>query len=93
MEAGDTGSSIKSVILSSIESNEIENEKGIGNNESDIQDANIGTSDFEFKLRAKRLGSQNGRIYTITYTATDMAGNSVTKSAIVVVPHDSKNKQ
>lgn len=89
----DAGSSIDSVILTSLESNEPNDEKGIGNDEADIQEANVGTEDYNFKLRAERSGNKEGRIYTITYTATDKAGNSITKSAIVVVPHDKKNKE
>jgi endo-1,4-beta-xylanase len=62
----------------------------------DIQNANYnkpisGTSD-SFKLRAERLGNGNGRVYTITYTATDKAGNVITKSVEVSVPHDKSKK-
>jgi hypothetical protein len=92
-DANDAGSTIKSVILTSIESNEPDDEKGAGNDDADIQEANVGTEDYQFNLRAERLGKGEGRIYTITYTATDVAGNSITKSAIVVVPHESKDKQ
>jgi membrane-bound inhibitor of C-type lysozyme len=40
------------------------------------------------KLRASRSGSGNGRIYTITITATDPSGNVSTKTLTVLVPHD-----
>jgi len=40
------------------------------------------------KLRAERSGNGNGRIYTITITATDEAGNSSTQDVTVSVPHD-----
>jgi len=39
-------------------------------------------------LRADRLGSGSGRIYTITITATDTSGNSSSTTVIVTVPHD-----
>ncbi len=39
-------------------------------------------------LRSERAGKGNGRIYTITYQATDCAGNISTTSATVTVPHD-----
>ena len=40
-------------------------------------------------LRAKREGKNKaGRIYTITYSATDGSGNKATASATVTVPHD-----
>jgi hypothetical protein len=40
------------------------------------------------RLRAERLGQENGRTYTITVKATDRAGNSSTQSVRVMVPHD-----
>ena len=40
------------------------------------------------QLKADRLGNGNGRIYTITITATDQSGNKTTKSTAVTVPHD-----
>jgi len=39
-------------------------------------------------LRASRLGTGNGRVYTINATATDTAGNTSTSVAACVVPHD-----
>jgi hypothetical protein len=39
-------------------------------------------------LRAERSGTGDGRVYTITYTATDASGNSTTASATVTVPHN-----
>lgn len=55
----------------------------------DIVDAAIGSDDRQFRLAAKREGSnQAGRIYTITYSATDATGNKATASATVTVPHD-----
>jgi len=56
---------------------------------SDIQDAQIGTDDRSFSLAAKRAGtSLAGRIYTVTYSATDGSGNKTITSATVTVPHD-----
>ncbi len=40
------------------------------------------------QLRAQRLGTGSGRVYTLTATATDLAGNVFTTSATVTVPHD-----
>ena len=55
----------------------------------DIQGAQLGTDDRSFSLAAKRAGTNMaGRIYTITYSATDASGNKATASAIVTVPHD-----
>ena len=61
--ANDGGSGVESVILSSITCNQPDT--GLG----DIEAA-IGTAAASFKLRAEK-----DRIYTITYTATDKAGN------------------
>ncbi len=55
----------------------------------DILDAQLGTDDRSFSLAAKRAGNNMaGRIYTITYSATDASGNKATASATVTVPHD-----
>jgi hypothetical protein len=40
------------------------------------------------KLRAARAGGGNGRVYTITITATDASGNISTETVKVLVPHD-----
>jgi hypothetical protein len=39
-----------------------------------------------FKLRAERNENGTGRIYTITYQATDDCGNTTIQSATVSVP-------
>jgi hypothetical protein len=44
--------------------------------------------DYNFELRAERLGSGDGRVYTIAYEGTDACGNSTIASATVTVPHD-----
>jgi hypothetical protein len=49
--------------------------------------AATGTAATSFDVRAKRTGSGGGRTYTALFTATDAAGNVVTRSATVVVPH------
>ena len=42
----------------------------------------------QLELRAERGGNSDGRIYTITVTATDASGNSTPNSAQVTVAHD-----
>lgn len=54
----------------------------------DVVDAALNKDDRSFQLRATRKGGGSGRTYTITYSATDAAGNQVTKTATVRVPHD-----
>ena len=42
------------------------------------------------ELRAERSGaSKSGRVYHLTVTAQDLAGNEVTGTATCTVPHDS----
>jgi hypothetical protein len=53
-----------------------------GDNTDDIQ-----VIDGKLYLRAERLGSNDGRIYTVTIKATDEAGNEQTTAATVKVPH------
>ena len=85
-------SGIASVVLNSIISNESDNGLGDGNTIDDIQDAEFGTKDTAFSLRAERSGN-NDRVYTITYTATDLAGNVKNITKTVTVPHNlSSNK-
>ena len=86
----DVGDPNPSVVLTSIVSNEPDDAKGNGDGKTvnDIQDADIGTEDYNFLLRAERAGDGDGRIYTITYTVTDASGNSATGVAYVMVPHD-----
>ena len=41
------------------------------------------------ELRAERSGgSKSGRVYHLTVTAQDLAGNEVTGTATCTVPHD-----
>jgi len=52
-----------------------------------------GTDDRQFQLKAKRAGNNMaGRIYTVTYSATDGSGNKTMTSATVTVPHDQGKK-
>ncbi len=54
--------------------------------------ANIGADSRTFSLRSTRLGQdKTGRIYTVTYSATDASGNTATATATVTVPHDQRN--
>jgi len=59
----------------------------------DIKDVQIGTDDRQFKLKAEREGkNKTGRVYTVTYSATDGTGNKSMASATVVVPHDERKE-
>lgn len=72
------------VELISATSNEPDNGLSDGDTANDI----IINSNGSILLRAERSGTGNGRIYTITYKATDAGGNSTITSAIVTVPHN-----
>ncbi|MDF2648478.1 MAG: hypothetical protein K0Q73_4283 [Paenibacillus sp.] len=75
------------IILQSITSNEPDNGLGDGDTPHDILGADFGMLDTDFELRAERSGKGNGRIYTITYTISDAAGNQSTAIANAVVNH------
>lgn len=45
-------------------------------------------NNHKVNLRAERWGYGSGRIYTITITAVDAAGNRSSQTVIVTVPHD-----
>lgn len=76
-----------SIQLIAAMSNEPDNSLGDGTTSGDIQDAAVGTDDRAFLLRAERSGTGAGRIYTVTYRATDASSNVTVVSAQVVVPH------
>ncbi|HXH28641.1 MAG TPA: HYR domain-containing protein, partial [Candidatus Polarisedimenticolia bacterium] len=80
-----------SVTLLSILSSEPDNGIGDGHTTGDIQGADFGTDDREFRLRAERAGGGTGRIYTVTYAAEDHSGNAAQAAADVTVPHDKGN--
>jgi hypothetical protein len=78
------------VTLESIVSSEPDDAPGGGDGKTvnDIQGADVGTADFDFLLRAERDGGGPGRVYTITYKATDSGGRTATAAATLLVPHD-----
>jgi hypothetical protein len=54
----------------------------------DVAGAEFGTDDRRFRLRAERNGRHNRkeRVYEVTYSATDCAGNKTFTTAYVIVP-------
>lgn len=63
------------------------NEPDEGLGDGDAPDDVVIHADGSVSLRAERSGRGRGRIYTITFQATDEAGNTATASAAVSVPH------
>ena len=72
------------VVLASIVSDESPDSLGDGSTDPDV-DADIGTDDRDFSLRAERAGGGDGRTYAITYTATDFSDNSASVTVYVDV--------
>jgi YVTN family beta-propeller protein len=60
-------------------------------NNPDIIISGTGTQPRTVQLRANRLGTGTGRVYTLTTTATDAAGNTTTAVSTCTVPHDQGN--
>ena len=90
VSAKDACSANPAVQLVSITSNEPDEGSGDGDQPYDIQSANGGSVPFgtdvrSFQLRAERSGKGSGRVYTVTYAATDGSGNKTSASAVVVV--------
>lgn len=72
------------VTFGGVTSNEGENAIGDGNTSPDI----LVDGDGRIFLRAERAGVGTGRVYTLTWSAHDQAGNVTTVSADITVPHD-----
>ena len=73
--------------MTGLSSNEPDNGQADGDTVNDIQNAEIGTPDIEFNVRSERSGKGGGRIYTVTYTASDGSNNTTDDSETVSVPH------
>jgi hypothetical protein len=69
--------------VTSVSSNEPLNGTGDGDSEPDWTIAGHNVT-----LRAERAGTGSGRIYTVTVTAKDAAGNTSTGTTRVSVPHN-----
>lgn len=75
-----------SVQLDSIVSSEEPNQRADGNTSVDMRVEN-----GRIFLRAERSGNREDRVYTLTWSATDRAGNVSRTSRQVTVPHDRGN--
>jgi hypothetical protein len=81
---GDDGAGATDYRLVSVTSNE-------STDAGDIAGFDIGTPDVTGELRATRLGTGTGRVYTLTYEGSDAAGNTATCTIDVTVAHDQGN--
>jgi hypothetical protein len=80
----DSSVTVSSVRIVSVTSDEPENTVADGNTLNDIV---ISGDCKSVQLRAERMGNGNGRVYTITLSVTDSAGNTSTATVKVTVPH------
>ncbi len=64
--------------------------KGLGSGDTCPDAFGVGTSTVQ--LRAERDGTADGRVYHLSFTATDAAGNSCTGVVTVCVPHDQSGR-
>jgi len=67
------------------------------NESSDSEDPDVrvrsnDSGGIDVLLRARRLGTGSSRLYSLTASVEDMAGNTATASADCIVPHDQRNK-
>lgn len=75
-----------------VSSNEPINGTGDGDIDPDWEVVDNGDGTFDVYVRAERAGNGEGRVYTITATATDCANNVTVNVGTVNVPH-SKGKR
>jgi len=73
-------------VLTSAVSDEPDEGLGDGDTVNDIQGFTIGLADTLGRLRAERNGRSDGRVYTLTYSGADAAGNLAGCAARIVVP-------
>ncbi len=86
VQVSDRCDPVPAVVLSGVASSE----PGTGRPGPWMSGAGTGTDDRAVSLRADRAGAGPGRIYTLTYNATDASGNSAAAVTTVSVPHDQR---
>jgi hypothetical protein len=81
-------------LAATVSSSEPENGLGDGDTAPDWTEPIIDQTDgiITLQLRAERSGRGNGRVYTVTITATDESGNTTQAGVDIIVPHDQKRK-
>ena len=79
-------------LSATVSSNEPEDGLGDGDMAPDWTEPEIDNGIITLQLRAERSGSRDGRIYTITITATDDSGNDSSADVEIIVPHDKRKK-
>ena len=80
----DATADVSSITLLSVTSSEPDEGLGDGDTANDI----VIVDNDTIQLRAERSGTGDGRVYTITYQATNTCGATVLATATVTVPHN-----
>ncbi len=76
------------MLINTAMSSEPDSGQGKGDRPNDIEDFEVGTMVTTGALRAERMGHGVGRLYTLGYTCSDLAGNTNDCETYVTVPHD-----
>ena len=76
------------MLVSTAMSSEPDSGHGKGDRPNDIESFVVDTPVTIGALRAERMGYGEGRLYTLGYTCSDMAGNFSTCETYVKVQHD-----
>jgi hypothetical protein len=79
---------LSGLVPGSFEVSGTSNEPSSDPNDPEIVITSNGSGGFTVQLQADRLGSGAGRVYTLTATANDVAGNTAITTATCTVPHD-----
>ena len=90
VDACPTSDPAPSVALIAVTSSEPDEAAGgsDGGTVNDIQNADVGSADFDLELRAERDETGGGRVYSLTYAVTDANGHVVSAVDRVFVPRD-----
>jgi hypothetical protein len=82
------------ILAATVSSNEAENGLGDGDTAPDWTTPFIDQENgiITLQLRAERSGRGNGRVYTVTITATDESGNTAQADVDIIVPRDKGKK-
>ena len=81
----DTGLSASDVTITSVSSDEPDNDPGTGDGDTD-NDMVISGDCRSVDVRQERDGGGNGRVYTVNLEVTDASGNTGTASFLITVP-------
>jgi hypothetical protein len=94
IEANASDNSGSVTLSATVSSNEPEDGLGDGDMTPDwsVPAIDQETGIITLQLRSERSGSGDGRVYTITITATDDSNNSSQASVEIIVPHDKSKK-